>query len=324
MPDCPPVLLLLCDRPDLTRTVFEAIRAAKPGQLYVAADGPRVSGVEGARLCEEARAAARHPDWECEVHTLLRERNMGCKQAVSSAITWFFENVEEGIILEDDCLPHPTFFRFGAELLERYRDDERVVGIGGNNFRGTRAGGGESYTFSAYNQTWGWATWRRAWTHYDGTLSLWPGLRETEWLEDFLGDRVAARFWREVFDRDSSGQIDTWDFAWTLACWAQHGLTVHPSVNLVSNIGFDARATHTRNAASPLADVRTDRIDFPLVHPRALLRDYEADRFTSEHVHRVRLRTSRRRRALHRLRQIRLFRLRRAGYRVRRRSRADA
>jgi hypothetical protein len=258
------------------------------------------------------------------VHTLLRERNLGCRRAVSSAITWFFDNVEEGIVLEDDCVPHPTFFRFCAELLDRYRDDERVVGIGGNNFRGTRAAAGESYTFSAYNQTWGWATWRRAWTHYDGTLSLWPGLRETDWLEDFLGDRAAARFWRAVFDRDVQGQIDTWDFAWTFACWMQHGLTVHPSVNLVSNIGFEERATHTRNPASSLADVPAGAMEFPLIHPRALLRDYEADRFTAEHVHQVRLRTSRRRRALHRLRHAALSRVRRARYRLRRRSPADS
>lgn len=323
-PECPPILLLVCDRPDLTCRVFERIREVRPRQLYVAADGPRLDGPQDARLCEEARAAALHVDWECDVQTLLRERNLGCKQAVSSAVTWFFENVEEGIVLEDDCVPDPAFFRFCAELLGRYRDDERVVGIGGNNFRGTRARGGDSYTFSAYNQTWGWATWRRAWTHFDGTLSLWPGLRETDWLEDFLADRTAARFWRAVFDRDFQGQIDTWDFAWTLACWVQHGLTVHPSVNLVSNIGFDDRATHTRNPASPLAGVRADSIDFPLVHPRALLRDYEADRFTAEHVHKVRLRTSRRRRALQRLRQVRLSRLRGAGYRVRRRSRADS
>ena len=318
------MLLLLCDRPDLTRRVFDRIREARPRQLFVAADGPRLPGVEGARLCEEARAAALSADWECDVQTLLRDRNLGCRRAVGSSVTWFFEHVEEGIVLEDDCVPDPAFFRFCAELLERYRADERVVGIGGNNFRGVPAAGGASYTFSAYNQIWGWATWRRAWAHYDGALDLWPALRGTNWLEDFLGDRVAARFWREVFERDFRGQIETWDFAWTLACWVQHGLTVHPSVNLVSNIGFDDRATHTRNPSSPLAAVPAVSIDFPLVHPPALLRDYDADRFTAEHVHRVRLRTSRLLRGVQRLRRVRLSRLRRAAYRRRRRSRADS
>lgn len=313
MPDSPPVLLLLYDRPDVTRKVVERVREARPRQLYVAADGPRAEGPEAARLCAEARAAALEAGWECEVQTLLRDRNLGCRLAVSSAVTWFFENVGEGIILEDDCLPDPTFFRYAAELLERYRDDERVMGIGGNSFRGRGAPGGESYTFSIYNQTWGWATWRRAWRHYDGALSLWPQLRETDWLEGFLGHRAAARFWRAVFDRDARGEIDTWDFAWTFACWVQHALTVHPAVNLVSNIGFDQRATHTRNAASPLAAVATEAMRFPLVHPPGLLRDHEADRFTADHVHRVRLRTSRLRRALHGI-----------NYGVRRVSRADS
>ena len=294
---CPPVLLLVCDRPDLTRRVVERIREARPRQLYVAADGAR----SDAAAAQEVRVSALEIDWECDVVTLFRDRNLGCKEAVGSAVTWFFEHVEEGVILEDDCVPDPSFFRYCAELLERFRDDERVAGIGGNSFRDAHAAGG-SYTFSIYNQTWGWATWRRAWSHYDGTLALWPGLRETGWLEDFLRDRPAARFWREVFDRDLRGEIDTWDFAWTLACWVQNGLTVHPGVNLVSNIGFDERATHTRNAASPLAAVPAERIEFPLVHP-PVARDREADRFTAEHVHRVRFRTSRLRRALYRARR---------------------
>jgi hypothetical protein len=210
LPDCPPILLLVCDRPQPTRRVFERIREAQVRELYVAADGPRPGDPEARRLCEEARAVVQHADWECEVHTLLRERNLGCRRAVSSAIEWFFENVEEGIVLEDDCLPHPTFFRFCAELLERYREDERLMGIGGNNFRRPAVAGKESYTLSAYNQTWGWATWGRAWRHYDDGLSLWPVLRETDWLEGFLSDRTAARFWRAVFDRDARGEMDTW------------------------------------------------------------------------------------------------------------------
>jgi len=316
--------LLVCDRPQATRKVFERIREAQPRKLYVAADGPRPDDPEAPRLCAEARAVVQHADWECDVHTLLRERNLGCKRAVSSAITWFFENVEEGIVLEDDCLPHPTFFRFCAELLERFRHDERLMSIGGNNFRAAPPNGTASYTFSAYPQIWGWATWRRAWAHYDDDLGLWPSLRATSWLERFLGDRAATRFWRAVFDWDVRGQIDTWDFAWTFACWTQHALAVHPAVNLVTNIGFGDQALHTANAASPLAAVPAVPVGFPLVHPPAVLRDYEADRFTAEHVHQVRLRTSRRRRAVRRLRQVRLRPVGRAASRIVRASRADS
>jgi len=281
------------------------VREARPRQLYIAADGPRGDDPDAVRLAEEARAAALAADWSCDVQALLHERNLGVRAAVSSAVTWFFEHVEAGIILEDDCLAHPTFFRFCAELLDRYRDDERVMAIGGNNFRVSHRPASESYVFSAYPQIWGWATWRRAWSHYDDALDLWGRLRDTHWLEAFLGHRPAARFWRGVFDRDARGEIDTWDFAWTFACWVQHGLTAHPVANLVSNVGFDDRATHTRNRASPLAAVPTEAMTFPLVHPQALVRDYELDRFTAEHVHQVRLRTSRLRRAVQRLRAAR-------------------
>ena len=310
MAECPPVLLLVCDRPDLTRRVVERIREARPRQLYVGADGPR-GGPGAEQLAEESRAAAQSVDWDCDVRTLLSDRNLGCKRAVGAAVTWFFETVDAGIVLEDDCVPDPAFFRFCGELLDRYSDDERVMGIGGNNFDPARWTAPESYTFSVYNQTWGWATWRRAWRHYDGDLRLWPRLRPTDWLERFVGDRATARFWRAVFDRDARGEIDTWDFAWTFACWTQHGLTVHPAVNLVSNVGFDERAAHTRNAASPLAAVPARAIEFPLVHPYGVRRDYDADTFTAEHVHRVRLRTSRARRLKQRL--VESYRARRAA-----------
>jgi hypothetical protein len=288
---CPPVLLLVCDRPEPTRRVFERVREARPGRLFVAADGPRPGR-------PSALAEATAVDWGCELETLVRDRNLGCKEAVGSAITWFMERAGEGIVLEDDCVPDPSFFPYCAELLERYRDDGRVAGIGGSNYRGPPADGA-SYAFSIYNQTWGWATWRRAWAAYDPSLARWPELRESGWLEGLLRDRAARRFWREVFDRDHRGEIDTWDFAWTFACWAQRGLTAQPAVNLVTNIGFGADATHTTNAASPLANVPAREIAFPLVHPAAVASDTALDRFTSEHVHRVRFRTSRLRRALY-------------------------
>jgi hypothetical protein len=291
--------------------------------LFVAADGPRL-GADAAQRGEKALSAAIAVDWDCEIQTLVREQNLGCRRAVASGISWFFEHVEEGIVLEDDCVPDPTFFPFCAELLERYRDDERIMGIGGNDFGRPPLPRDASYSFSAYNQVWGWATWRRAWRHYDDALSLWPRLRETDWLERFLGDPASARFWRQVFDRDVAGGIDTWDFAWTFACWTQHGLTAHPSVNLVSNIGFDAAATHTANPCSALAAVPARPIEFPLVHPDALVRDYDADRFTAGRVHKVRLRTSRWRRAALRLRAARLTRVRRSVQRVFRATRASS
>lgn len=290
----------------------------------MAADGSRAAGPAGERLAEEARAAAQEVDWDCDLRTLVHDRNLGCKNAVGSAVTWFFEHVDEGVILEDDCVPDPTFFAFCADLLERYGEDERVSGIAGSSFRAAGATGEVSYAFAAHTIVWGWATWRRAWAHYDSSLSRWPQLRETGWLEGLLRDRASARFWRAVFDRDHRGEIDTWDFAWTFACWVQYGLTAHPAANLITNIGFDDRAVHTRNPASPLAAVPARAIGFPLVHPPDVVRDYELDRFIAEHVHQARLRTSRSRRVALRLRQIRLSSLRAPGYRARRERRADS
>jgi hypothetical protein len=310
--DCPPVLLLIYHRADLTQQVFDRIRQARPRRLFVAADGPRADVPGDDAQCAAARAAVRDVDWVCNVSTLLRETNLGCRTAVATAISWFFEHVDDGIILEDDCMPHATFFPYCAELLARYRTDERVMAIGGNNFRAARAKRADkvrssevtSYTFAVHPQIWGWATWRRAWVHYDDSMMRWWQLRETNWVETFLAHAPAARYWREVFERDARGEIDTWDFAWTFACWVNNGLTAHPAVNLVSNIGFDDRALHTRNVASPLANVPARAITFPLVHPPDVRRDVDADRFTAEFVHRVRLRTSPWRRALERVRTL--------------------
>src|SRR5262249_50367867 len=156
------------------------------------------------------------------------DHNQGCKVGVSSAINWAFEQVEEAIILEDDCLPHPSFFPYCLELLERYRDDERIMAITGNNFEPSPRPGGPSYEFSAFPFIWGWATWRRAWRHYDVDMKGWEELRSTTWLADWLGHADGATYFGDVFDRVAQGRIDTWDHQWAFACWAQHALAVVP------------------------------------------------------------------------------------------------
>lgn len=283
MPDTPPVLLLIFNRPDLTAQVMERIRQAEPPRLFVGADGPRSGHPEDAERCEEAREVATQVNWDCEVHTLFRDENLGCKQAVSSAITWFFDHVEAGIILEDDCVPHPTFFPYCAELLQRYQNDERVMAISGDNFQPSGRDCDASYYFSVYNHVWGWATWRRAWEHYDGQIPEWESLRDTDWLKGWLGTEEEDEYWRWIFDRVARGEVDSWAYPWTFACWKAHGLTALPAVNLVSNIGFDERGTHTSSEDSNAARLSTEPLTFPLQHPSAMVRDYGADRFTSKH-----------------------------------------
>jgi hypothetical protein len=277
---CPPVLFLIFNRPDLTRRVFERIREAQPRQLFIAADGPRPNVLSDSDLCGRTRQVVELVDWDCNVQTLFRETNLGCKQGVSSAINWYFEHVESGIILEDDCIPHPTFFRFCDELLDRYRDDERIMLISGDNFQQGRQQTLYSYYFSRYNHIWGWATWRRAWQFYDGDLTYWPTLRETPWLLDIHGNEAAATYWRDIFDRIYAGKIDSWGYPWAYSCWTQNGLAILPEINLIANIGFDKRATHTKIPNHKLTNLPYVPMRFPIRHPPFIVRQSMADDFT--------------------------------------------
>lgn len=275
------VLFLVFNRPDTTRRVFESIRRAKPPRLYVAADGPR-PGREGESLrCEETRRIATAVDWPCEVRTLFRDTNLGCKRAVSSAISWFFQHEEQGIILEDDCLPHEDFFPFCETLLDRYVADERVWAITGDNFQNGVRRGESSYYFSRYNHVWGWASWRRAWQKADMDIRFWPSWKRSLSWRETIPDPVERRYWEKIFDRVYQNEIDTWDYPWTASVWYHGGLTATPNVNLVSNIGFGAEATHTKEN-SPVANMQTHGI-YPLVHPGDVRRDADADRYDFDH-----------------------------------------
>jgi hypothetical protein len=279
-----PVLFLVFNRPNTTAKVFEQIRLAKPSKLYIAADGPRVSVPSDIEKCRQVRDIASNVDWPCEVKTLFREQNLGCKKAVSSAITWFFENEEEGIILEDDTLPHPTFFRFCDELLDKYRDDRRVMMISGDNFQFGQKRTSYSYYFSRYNHIWGWASWRRAWKYYDVDMKLWPEVRDSSWLNDVFEYPRDAKYWEDVLQRVYLASVDTWDAQWTFACWLHSGLTILPNASLVSNIGFNVEATHTKYKDNPISNIPVEAMKFPIAHPDIILRDAWADDFTQKIV----------------------------------------
>jgi hypothetical protein len=283
-----PILFIVFNRPDTTKKVFEAIRQARPSKLFVAADGHRLDKIGEESIVREVRTIATNVDWECEVFTLFQERNLGCKMAVSRAISWFFDREEEGIILEDDCLPDQTFFRYCEELLELYRHDSRIMAISGDNFQPSRNSNRYSYYFSRYNHVWGWASWRRAWSLLDLDLATWPEVKANGLLEHVAGsDLNFIRFWSEMFDKCHAGKIDTWDFPWMYSCWIQSGLTILPSVNLVSNIGFGANATHTIDFVESQANLKTENMVFPLKHPRWVVRDVKADRFMDRDVLRI-------------------------------------
>jgi len=277
------VLFLVFNRPEATRRVFAAISQAKPPRLYVASDGPRASRYGEAILVEQVRAIAAAVDWPCQVRTLLREENLGCKIAISTGIDWFFENELQGIILEDDCLPNQDFFIFCETLLKYYADDERVWCITGNNFQNGKRRGPASYYFSRYNHVWGWATWRRAWHKSDMRISFWPDWKISASWKNYWDDSVEQRYWESIFDQMYQAKIDTWDYSWTACVWFHGGLTATPNVNLVSNIGFGEDSTHTKLADSPYANLAT----VPLgerTHPIMVSRSAEADRYVFDNL----------------------------------------
>lgn len=228
----------------MTARVFEQIRKAKPKRLYVAADGPR-QGNRSERADAEAtrRLVLEGVDWNCEVQTLFREENLGVRGAVSSAVTWFFEHEEQGIILEDDCLPDPSFFPYCEELLDRYREDERVMHISGNCYL-PDLDLEASYFFSRYTHIWGWATWREAWQHWSSTSPDFE--REFEQISAIFSTPREKAYWHDTYRRYFDGEFDTWDYDWNFSVLRRGGLAVYPTVNLVRNIGFGSAAAHTK------------------------------------------------------------------------------
>jgi hypothetical protein len=270
---------MVFNRPDTTERVFEAIRQVRPPRLYVAADGPRLDKEGEANEVQVVRDhVMRNIDWDCQIQTLFRDTNLGCRKAVGEAITWFFEHEEAGIILEDDCLPDPSFFLFCAELLLRYKDNAQIMSISGDCFHKQGFESGVSYSFSIYQHIWGWATWRRAWRHYDSSLANRPCLFDFAWLRNLLGSDGAARYWSSIISRYHDGLIDTWDFPWLFSCWINNGLSIVPAVNLVANIGFDSRATHTKQSDSSFAVCPSAVMRFPLLHPPVVRRNISIER----------------------------------------------
>lgn len=268
-----PVLMLVFNRPDVTAQVFKAIRAAKPTQLYVACDGPRPDRVGEAVIVEQVREIVTAVDWDCEIRTLFREENLGCSKAVNGAITWFFENVEAGIILEDDTVPDHSFFPYCEELLVRYADDQRIGMISGNNhlpeYKFT-----DSYIFSKFKWTWGWATWRRAWLNQDLEVGMMSSPQSSSVLKNMGYKDCSERLWNRNLNKLETKSVNTWDYQWFFALGAQNQLSIIPRYNLVANVGFGTEgATHCAGNASERY-LKTHSLECPLKHPQYIVPDY--------------------------------------------------
>jgi hypothetical protein len=273
-----PVVLFIFNRPHLTMQSFDRIRQARPRWLLVVADGPRDGHSEDRELCQAARSIVSAPDWKCELQTNFAEENLGNRLRMSSGLDWVFSQCEEAIVLEDDCLPTRSFFNFCTTLLRYYRDDRRVMHISGDNYQdGIRRGKG-SYFFSRYTLSWGWASWARAWQHYDPEIRNWPVARKGGWLHSFLDDAVEIKYWTNIFERLYRGDIDTWDYQWLFTCWCNNGLSIHPNVNLVTNVGAGPDGTHHKEAHSTIGIPASELEE--IVHPGKVQRERRADQFT--------------------------------------------
>ncbi|MFL6255476.1 MAG: glycosyltransferase family 2 protein [Pyrinomonadaceae bacterium] len=274
-----PVVFFIFNRPAFTEQVFALIAQAKPAQLLVIADGPR--SPDERETCLATRAIVEKVDWDCQVRTNFSETNLGNKRRGSSGLDWVFSQVEEAIIIEDDTVPHPSLFLYHQELLERYRDDQRVMQINSTNFQNGRNQTPYSYYFSRMPHCWAWATWRRAWSHNDIKMSSWPDNQELV-LRTF-DDEVERQFMFEIFDQAYHDKIDTWDYPWIYSFLMQSGLAITPHTNLVSNIGWGADSTHCNIEDHPTARVPTSDIG-ALRHPPHMIVHHAADRYTFDHA----------------------------------------
>lgn len=274
------VAFLIFNRPGPTQQVFEAIRQAKPPKLLVVADGPRTHKLGEAEKCAATRSIIEQVDWDCEVIKNYSDTNLGCGLRVSSGLNWVFEQVEEAIILEDDCIPDQTFFQFCDELLEKYRDDEQVMMICGTNPLPEWKSSQQSYHFSYISVAWGWASWRRAWKHYDFHMKLWALPEVRDRIRDVIGNIRDYSLVKKIFDNMYAGKIDTWDYQWFFTRLSQMGLVITPALNLVRNVGFGEDATHWKSKKED-PDRKVYSMSFPLKAPPALApdRDYDNMRY---------------------------------------------
>jgi hypothetical protein len=270
-----PVVLIGFNRPELTQRVFNEIRRVRPSTLLFVTDGPRPNRPGEAERVAAVQSLVSQVDWDCNVRCNFADRNLGIRERFASAFRWVFEEVEEAIVLEHDCVPHPDFFAFCAALLERYRDDPRIAWIGGTNPMRRWPGDG-SYLFNRINWVWGWASWRRAWQSYDIACRGFRAFEHSGGIRRITPHRRIRRGFGAVMDLAATGQWDNWDVQSTYLIWSQQALAIHPRVNLVSNIGFDAEAANTRWPSDPLANLPTEPLG-PLVHPSVVQSDDEFD-----------------------------------------------
>lgn len=274
-----PILFIIFNRIDTAQQVFNAIKNAQPTKLYIACDGPRKTVPKELEACLLTRSLVKQIDWPCEIHTNFLDQNEGPSKAPFRFIKWFFEEEEQGIILEHDCLPHPDFFQYCEILLNKYKGEQRIGFISGPNFTSNNDTI-NSYTFSMYNHIWGWATWKRTIDNYTLDFSNFAYCEFKKLTNKYFDTYKEKVYWNTIFKQIKKGKILTWDYYLTFCLWKHHIYSISPNRNLVSNIGFGAGAVNTTNRHSPLANRRTYPImplkfnNEPIIQNRAEEKEY--------------------------------------------------
>lgn len=274
-----PILLITWRRPKETKEVLDSLKEIKPKTLFISCDGPREGNSEELEKVRKTQDILKENiNWNCEVKWQISSVNLGCKKGVTKAIDWFFSNVSEGIILEDDILAHRDFFRFCQILLKKYRHDNRIWCISGSNNQNNIKRGEGSYYFGKIPLIWGWATWKDRWEKYDKNIEKWPEIKSSKILNNIFFDDLQKKHWNDIFENFYRyGIPDTWDYSWVFTCLINNGLTAIPNKNLIKNIGFNSNATHTKwykfqnEEVQGLGDTISD--------PEFIIFDFEAEKY---------------------------------------------
>ena len=283
------VLLIVFNRPTETEQVFDAIRQAKPKKLYIAIDAPRINNDQDVKLTNAVKKIVYNIDWECEVKTLEQDTNLGCRYGPVTAIDWFFDNETHGIILEDDCVPALSFFSFCQTLLKHYASNQQVMSITGTNVS-SASKEPPDYFYSNYALMWGWTTWADRWEKYDRNLTTWPEYRRSNLLRNVnAGNVYFKKTWETILDRTSNDEFDAWDYQWIYTCWLHRGLTIVPNKNLITNIGFNDQATHTKKSNEYVERLPRHEVAQALTPPFEIRANLEIDQSINNVFFRINL-----------------------------------
>ena len=239
-----PLLLLLFNRPELTKKLIARLKLIKPKKIYINIDGPRNGNLKDQVLCKEVLKLIKKIEWPCKKYIKINKTNKGCRKSVYNAITWAFLKENKLIILEDDCFPSNFFFGYCEQLLKKYKYENKIKVISGSNFQKNKFGEADYY-FSKYLHCWGWATWKRAWKNYDNSMSFWKSFQKSSNWNDLFTNNSEKKYWKKKFDLVKEYKIDSWAYVWLASVWYNQGLTIIPNKNLVKNVGFESDATHT-------------------------------------------------------------------------------